>query len=596
MGSCNTSTNCNPCGPDFNAINQLATRAGAYARQANTYAVDAENSWLEFNALYLGAFASAPSVDNEGNPLQVGALYWNSVSNTLFAWNGTAWATATNFNEFTPFLATGTTTPRNLVTREADVVNVKDFGAVGDGVADDTAAIQAALNASNAIYIPAGTYRTTNTLTKDGERWSIFGEGIEVSIIKPDPGTFDVLSFSDGGTAIFGTTISNLSIVATFAQNRTAGAFIKFVDRPIECMFSGILLNGFFDGFDMVAPGRCYFNDIILSQSARTAGKAQYGFNFKDSLTAAGKTTDVHLVNVNAVNLNSSQSWGVAHLRCNTLDGIYVVNSHFIGFDYCVRFDPSGVGDQNTLASAHFSNCYFDRAHLAHLFFTGSAPTAYRSFVISNCTFREALGANASIIVDANIGDLQIANCNIRQNNRHGIVTTGNGSIIDAIISGNRFEGNNQDNNSNGGDIRLELVRGVVCGNMFIDGGINGYAVFLNPGSSGVSVTSNNFVGSLAGTRLVNNATDFLIDDNIGYKTTNYGTFTGTTNADGEVTIPHGLVAAPASVSVNMRGDTVFEAQVAAVDATNITVRARNTTNNSDFVAGAIVVLWRASV
>jgi hypothetical protein len=66
MGSCNTSTNCNPCGPEFNAFNQLATRAGAYARQANTYAVDAENSWLEFNALYLGSFAVAPTVDNEG--------------------------------------------------------------------------------------------------------------------------------------------------------------------------------------------------------------------------------------------------------------------------------------------------------------------------------------------------------------------------------------------------------------------------------------------------------------------------------------------------------------------------------------------------
>jgi hypothetical protein len=169
MGSCNTSTNCNPCGPDFNAINQLATRAGAYARQANTYAVDAENSWLEFNALYLGAFAVAPTVDNEGSPLQVGALYWNSVSNTLFAWNGTAWATATNFNEFTPFLANGTTTARNLVTREADVVNVKDFGAVGDGVTDDTAALQASINycvANNkALFWPDGEYVTTGNLT-----------------------------------------------------------------------------------------------------------------------------------------------------------------------------------------------------------------------------------------------------------------------------------------------------------------------------------------------------------------------------------------------------------------------------------------------
>jgi hypothetical protein len=171
MGSCNTSTNCNPCGPDFNAFNQLATRAGAYARQANTSAVDAANSaqdaqnaWLEFNALYLGAFAVAPSVDNEGNPLQEGALYWNSVSNELFAWNGSTWG-ATNFNEFTPFLATGTTFARNLVTREADVANVLDFGAVGDGVADDTAAIQAAIDAATNIYFPSGTYLVSESIT-----------------------------------------------------------------------------------------------------------------------------------------------------------------------------------------------------------------------------------------------------------------------------------------------------------------------------------------------------------------------------------------------------------------------------------------------
>jgi hypothetical protein len=48
------------------------------------------------------------------------------------------------------------------------VVSVKDFGAVGNGVADDTAAIQAAINAAGAlsgILYPPGTYKVASTIT-----------------------------------------------------------------------------------------------------------------------------------------------------------------------------------------------------------------------------------------------------------------------------------------------------------------------------------------------------------------------------------------------------------------------------------------------
>ncbi len=50
-------------------------------------------------------------------------------------------------------------------------VNVKDFGAIGDGVADDTAAIQAAIDSLGAdggvVHVPRGTYKITATLKYD---------------------------------------------------------------------------------------------------------------------------------------------------------------------------------------------------------------------------------------------------------------------------------------------------------------------------------------------------------------------------------------------------------------------------------------------
>jgi hypothetical protein len=54
--------------------------------------------------------------------------------------------------------STGSTTARSLATRFAEVVNVKDYGAVGDGSTDDTTAIQAAIDSGGDVFVPEGTY------------------------------------------------------------------------------------------------------------------------------------------------------------------------------------------------------------------------------------------------------------------------------------------------------------------------------------------------------------------------------------------------------------------------------------------------------
>jgi hypothetical protein len=62
----------------------------------------------------------------------------------------------------------GVTTDVQAKLRER--VSVKDFGAVGDGVTDDTAALQAALDSNTVCHMPAGKYRTTSELIIDPVR------------------------------------------------------------------------------------------------------------------------------------------------------------------------------------------------------------------------------------------------------------------------------------------------------------------------------------------------------------------------------------------------------------------------------------------
>ena len=68
-----------------------ASSASTSAASALTSATSAATTYDNFDDRYLGAKSTPPTLDNDGNALITGALYWNSVSNEMFAWTGSAW-------------------------------------------------------------------------------------------------------------------------------------------------------------------------------------------------------------------------------------------------------------------------------------------------------------------------------------------------------------------------------------------------------------------------------------------------------------------------------------------------------------------------
>ena len=251
-----------------------AATSASNALSSATSAAASAALYEDFLDRYLGAKTTEPTTDNDGNPLQVGVLYYSENDKELLVWSGSAWvsplvspairdgftgngstvaftlsrdpSTEANTQVFingiyqnkTTYSVSGTTltfsTPpedgdsievmsqkstsvlmadtdnatytatdagavtRTLNEKLGDTVSVKDFGAVGDGVTDDTAAIQlavtAAANAGGSLFFPAGNYYVTSTITVPnvaGDYFSknginIIGEARSQTVIETD--------------------------------------------------------------------------------------------------------------------------------------------------------------------------------------------------------------------------------------------------------------------------------------------------------------------------------------------------------------------------------------------------------------------------
>lgn len=120
-----------------------ASAASSSASSAASSAASAATLYDQFDDRYLGPKASNPTVDNGGNALLVGAMYFNTAALETRVWNGTTWQTASvNGGTVNSLIVTGALQYQGTLTGGTGVIDIgggqifKDaLGNVGFGTA-----------------------------------------------------------------------------------------------------------------------------------------------------------------------------------------------------------------------------------------------------------------------------------------------------------------------------------------------------------------------------------------------------------------------------------------------------------------------------
>ena len=236
-----------PCFTQQVAVaNYIVTKAGeasTSASAASASATAAAASYDSFDDRYLGAKTSDPSVDNDGNALITGAIYWNSSSNVMKVWSGSAWVSynpaisylplsggtmtgaitfasaqfGTNVNTFltTPSSAnlaaaltdetgTGVNVFNNTPTLITPILGTPQSGTLSSCTVDGT-------NGIGYINIPqTGSDKTTAYTLVTGDVGKYVGVGTSGSIVVPTS------TFANGNAiSVFNNTTGNVTITTS---------------------------------------------------------------------------------------------------------------------------------------------------------------------------------------------------------------------------------------------------------------------------------------------------------------------------------------------------------------------------------------------
>nr|BAR15493.1 putative tail fiber [uncultured Mediterranean phage uvMED] len=192
-----------------------ATNSANSATASASSATSAAASFDSFDDRYLGAKSSAPSTDNDGDALIDGALYWNSTSDQMFAWDGSAWVA----------IKPSSSEQTNINAVAADAT---DIGAVAGKATEigrlgtsDAVADMAILGTSDVVtdMNTLGTADVVNDM-------NVLGTSANVTAMNTLGTSANVTAMSNcsGSIANINTTATNITDVNTFAVRYRIGS------------------------------------------------------------------------------------------------------------------------------------------------------------------------------------------------------------------------------------------------------------------------------------------------------------------------------------------------------------------------------------
>lgn len=385
-----------------------------------------------------------------------------------------------------------------------EIVSVKDFGAKGDGVTDDTAAIQTAINYAatfgsgfgGEVVFPTGQYRYT-TITISNSGVSLRGEG-KAALVKTTAAGNGLLVIGPSGR-IYGINISNLSFSAGVTQ--TSGAAI-YMTNTGQCKLDNVTFTNF-----PFANWRGFQSNNV-SQITMTAMVSQ---NCVDSGFVVTDMIDLY------VSSSRSDANGLHGWFFDTCSGVY--------FADVTAFSNNGAGFfmQHVAAGviAQSNNFYFMTACVADT--NGSNNWTMNDLTQSELT---ACWASSQKNTSTNLNgfalnggcaNIELNGCLAFTNNNAGLLAL-NGAT-DIVVRGGQYISNGRVAGSSQKhgiwmDATSYQILGARCQNLPLTPS-QVYGVFINSGTTAM-VKDCDLLGNLTGgINVATYPTNFIERDNI---------------------------------------------------------------------------------